>query len=148
MRGLRTGRRLYEPLSSNGLMSLPDIHRSARKHYVKDHLGDQDLRHAYGHVLNSRRWMIWKTRRRAAQAPEGRSSVAATVVATPRSPNYTTSSIVINLGSGYDSRHSERRDMLGYRIDRQVTEFGEHVRGWRMVLGLTAQQVSERAVRS
>ena len=30
-------------------------------------------------------------------------------------------------------------------IDRQVTEFGEHVRGWRMVLGLTAQQVSERA---
>jgi len=27
-------------------MSLPDIHRSARKHYVKDHLGDEDLRHA------------------------------------------------------------------------------------------------------
>jgi len=35
--------------------------------------------------------------------------------------------------------------MSGYRINRQVTEFGEHVRGWRMVLGLTAQQVSERA---
>ena len=35
--------------------------------------------------------------------------------------------------------------MSGYRIQRQVTEFGEHVRGWRMVLGLTAQQVSERA---
>lgn len=35
--------------------------------------------------------------------------------------------------------------MSGYRIDRQLTEFGEHVRGWRMVLGLTAQQVSERA---
>ena len=35
--------------------------------------------------------------------------------------------------------------MSGYRIHRQVTEFGEHVRGWRMVLGLTAQQVSERA---
>jgi len=35
--------------------------------------------------------------------------------------------------------------MSGYRIDRQVMEFGEHVRGWRMVLGLTAQQVSERA---
>jgi transcriptional regulator with XRE-family HTH domain len=33
----------------------------------------------------------------------------------------------------------------GYRIDRQITEFGEHVRGWRMVLGLTAQQVAERA---
>lgn len=35
--------------------------------------------------------------------------------------------------------------MAGYRIDRQVAEFGEHVRGWRMVLGLTAQQVAERA---
>lgn len=35
--------------------------------------------------------------------------------------------------------------MSGYRINRQVAEFGEHVRGWRMVLGLTAQQVSERA---
>lgn len=35
--------------------------------------------------------------------------------------------------------------MTGYRIDRQLVEFGEHVRGWRMVLGLTAQQVAERA---
>lgn len=35
--------------------------------------------------------------------------------------------------------------MVGYRIDRQVIDFGEHVRGWRMVLGLTAQQVAERA---
>lgn len=35
--------------------------------------------------------------------------------------------------------------MAGYRIDRQIVEFGEHVRGWRMVLGLTAQQVAERA---
>jgi transcriptional regulator with XRE-family HTH domain len=35
--------------------------------------------------------------------------------------------------------------MAGYRIDRQLAEFGQHVRGWRMVLGLTAQQVSERA---
>lgn len=35
--------------------------------------------------------------------------------------------------------------MTGYRIDRELTEFGEHVRGWRMVLGLTAQQVAERA---
>lgn len=35
--------------------------------------------------------------------------------------------------------------MTGYRIDHQITEFGEHVRGWRMVLGLTAQQVAERA---
>ena len=59
--------------------------------------------------------------------------------------NDTTSSIATTLSSGYDSRHSERRGMSGYRIDRQVTEFGEHVRGWRMVLGLTAQQVSERA---
>lgn len=61
-------------------MSPPDIHRSARKHYAKDHLGDEDLRHAYGHVLNSRRRMIWTTRRRTAQASEGRSSVAATGV--------------------------------------------------------------------
>ncbi|MBI9115615.1 helix-turn-helix domain-containing protein [Sanguibacter suaedae] len=35
--------------------------------------------------------------------------------------------------------------MAGYRIDREVTALGEHVRGWRMVLGLTAQQVAERA---
>lgn len=35
--------------------------------------------------------------------------------------------------------------MAGYRIDRQLAEFGEHVKGWRMVLGLTAQQVAERA---
>jgi transcriptional regulator, XRE family len=36
-------------------------------------------------------------------------------------------------------------EMAGYRINRQITELGEHVRGWRMVLGLTAQQVAERA---
>lgn len=35
--------------------------------------------------------------------------------------------------------------MAGYRIDRQIADFGEHVRGWRMILGLTAQQVAERA---
>lgn len=35
--------------------------------------------------------------------------------------------------------------MSGYRIDRRLKELGEHVRGWRMVLGLTAQQVAERA---
>lgn len=35
--------------------------------------------------------------------------------------------------------------MMGYNIDRQLHDLGEHVRGWRMVLGLTAQQVSERA---
>ena len=35
--------------------------------------------------------------------------------------------------------------MAGYQIQEQLSEFGEHVRGWRMVLGLTAQQVSERA---
>lgn len=34
---------------------------------------------------------------------------------------------------------------MGYKIDRQMQTFGEHVRGWRMVLGLTTQQVSERA---
>ena len=64
---------------------------------------------------------------------------------TPSSLNQVTSNIAITISSGYDGRRSERRDMSGYRIDRQVTEFGEHVRGWRMVLGLTAQQVSERA---
>lgn len=35
--------------------------------------------------------------------------------------------------------------MAGYRLDRETKEFGAHVRGWRMVLGLTAQQVAERA---
>ncbi|MFF8188324.1 helix-turn-helix domain-containing protein [Microbacterium sp. NPDC016588] len=35
--------------------------------------------------------------------------------------------------------------MSGYRIERELREFGAHVRGWRMVLGLTAQQVAERA---
>jgi len=57
--------------------------------------------------------------------------------------NHTTSNIATNFSSDYYGRHSEWRDMSGYRIHRQVTEFGEHVRGWRMVLGLTAQQVSD-----
>jgi transcriptional regulator with XRE-family HTH domain len=35
--------------------------------------------------------------------------------------------------------------MPAYKIDRQITDFGDHVRGWRMVLNLTAQQVAERA---
>lgn len=35
--------------------------------------------------------------------------------------------------------------MAGYRIQRDIDTFGTHVRGWRMVLGLTAQQVAERA---
>jgi len=35
--------------------------------------------------------------------------------------------------------------MAGYRIDQQIADFGASVRGWRMVLGLTAQQVAERA---
>ena len=35
--------------------------------------------------------------------------------------------------------------MAGSRIDRQITELGGHIHGWRMVLGLTAQQVAERA---
>lgn len=35
--------------------------------------------------------------------------------------------------------------MAGYRIDRQITELGGRIHGWRMVLGLTAQQVAERA---
>ena len=61
-------------------MSLPDIRRAARKHYVKGRLGDEDLRHAYGHVLNLRRWMIWTARQQAAQASGERSSVTGTVV--------------------------------------------------------------------
>jgi predicted transcriptional regulator len=35
--------------------------------------------------------------------------------------------------------------VAGYRIDRQIKEFGAHVHGWRMVLGLTAQLVAARA---
>lgn len=35
--------------------------------------------------------------------------------------------------------------MAGYRIARDMETFGEHIHGWRMVLGLTAQQVAERA---
>ena len=35
--------------------------------------------------------------------------------------------------------------MAGYKIDASLAEFGQHLRGWRMVLGLTAQQVAERA---
>ena len=35
--------------------------------------------------------------------------------------------------------------MAGYRIDDQLSAFGEHVHGWRMVLGPPAQQVAERA---
>lgn len=59
-------------------MSLPDIHRSARKHHAKDHLGDEDLRHAYGHVLNLRRWMIWTARWRAVYESGERSAVTGT----------------------------------------------------------------------
>ncbi|MDD7385238.1 MAG: helix-turn-helix transcriptional regulator [Actinomycetaceae bacterium] len=35
--------------------------------------------------------------------------------------------------------------MTGYRIDTELAEFGQHIHGWRMVLGVTAEQVSERA---
>lgn len=35
--------------------------------------------------------------------------------------------------------------MAGYKIERQLSQLGENLHGWRMVLGLTAQQVSERA---
>ncbi len=35
--------------------------------------------------------------------------------------------------------------MAGYKIDRELATLGAHVHGWRMVLGLTAQQVAERA---
>lgn len=32
----------------------------------------------------------------------------------------------------------------GYHIEDELAEFGEHLRQWRMVLGLTSQQVAER----
>lgn len=35
--------------------------------------------------------------------------------------------------------------MAGYRIERELVELGQHIREWRMVLRLTAKQVSERA---
>lgn len=35
--------------------------------------------------------------------------------------------------------------MGGYRIKRQTEDFGDFLRQWRMVLGLTMQQVCERA---
>ncbi|MET3452865.1 MULTISPECIES: helix-turn-helix transcriptional regulator [Curtobacterium] len=35
--------------------------------------------------------------------------------------------------------------MAGYDISRQGQDFGAHLRGWRLVLGLTAVQVCERA---
>ena len=34
---------------------------------------------------------------------------------------------------------------MAYNIARQQSTFGEHLRAWRMVQGLTARQVSERA---
>ncbi|EPR77504.1 putative Transcriptional regulator, helix-turn-helix XRE-family [Leifsonia rubra CMS 76R] len=34
---------------------------------------------------------------------------------------------------------------MPYDIQKQQTTFGEHLRSWRMVQGLTAQQVCERA---
>ena len=50
----------------------------------------------------------------------------------------------INILTEYYGDHKEG-PVSGYRIDREITELGEHVRGWRMVLNLTAQQVAERA---
>jgi len=35
--------------------------------------------------------------------------------------------------------------MVGYNIDRERIAIGTHVRQWRMVLDLTAQQVADRA---
>lgn len=34
---------------------------------------------------------------------------------------------------------------MGYRIEQQVVQFGTFIRQWRMVLNLTAKQVSDRA---
>ncbi|MDO5083053.1 MAG: helix-turn-helix domain-containing protein [Arachnia propionica] len=35
--------------------------------------------------------------------------------------------------------------MDDHRSNLRLADFGHHVRGWRMALGLTAQQVAERA---
>jgi len=35
--------------------------------------------------------------------------------------------------------------MGGYRIKRQTEQFGSYIREWRMILGLTQDQVCERA---
>lgn len=35
--------------------------------------------------------------------------------------------------------------MLAQRVERQAALFGERLRGWRLVLGLTAEQVAERS---
>ncbi|MDP9801127.1 transcriptional regulator with XRE-family HTH domain [Arcanobacterium wilhelmae] len=34
--------------------------------------------------------------------------------------------------------------MSGYNIDRELIELGTNIRNWRMILGVTAQQLSER----
>lgn len=34
--------------------------------------------------------------------------------------------------------------MGGFHIERELAEFGTHLRQWRMILGVTAQQVAER----
>ena len=41
------------PLCASG-PTLPDIHRSARKHYRRDRLDDDAVQYAAAHVLNSR----------------------------------------------------------------------------------------------
>ena len=35
--------------------------------------------------------------------------------------------------------------MAGYNITREAEQLGEHLRAWRMVLSMTAQQVCDRA---
>ena len=35
--------------------------------------------------------------------------------------------------------------MAGYRIEDELAQFGGYIHGWRMVLGLSAQLVAERA---
>jgi hypothetical protein len=50
---------------------------------------------------------------------------------------------VIDIQAHSDSHKGE--SVSGYKIDRGITELGEHVRDSRLVLDLTAQQVRERA---
>ncbi|WP_210400550.1 helix-turn-helix domain-containing protein [Corynebacterium sp. HMSC073D01] len=56
--------------------------------------------------------------------------------------------VVITIYGDYGSLFTMtdgKNRLRGYNISREVTTIGEHIRGWRMVLGLTAQQVCERA---
>ncbi|RRD48146.1 helix-turn-helix domain-containing protein [Arachnia propionica] len=48
--------------------------------------------------------------------------------------------------SRHNDDHSSHNDAAEEPLSNlRLADFGEHLRGWRMALGLTAQQVAERA---